>query len=185
MQRKNRRPAAAPISAEDAALFREAIGAVARVQSDRAEVRPTPPAPDAAHTRADERAAFAEIMRKPLAELALDLAEPLSYVREGGDKRLLRQLGRGHFSIRAELDLHRLTSVQAQAAIADFLDEQRRGGRLCVRIIHGKGLNSKNAEPVLKGVTDRALRQRGDVLAFRSARAADGGTGAVIVLLRK
>jgi DNA-nicking Smr family endonuclease len=38
---------------------------------------------------------------------------------------------------------------------------------------------------VLKRLTDRLLRRRGDVLAFRSARAADGGSGAVVVLLRR
>jgi DNA-nicking Smr family endonuclease len=36
---------------------------------------------------------------------------------------------------------------------------------------------------VLKNLVDRALRQRADVLAFHSPRAAQGGTGAVLVLL--
>jgi DNA-nicking Smr family endonuclease len=36
---------------------------------------------------------------------------------------------------------------------------------------------------VLKNVVDRVLRQRADVLAFHSAPAAQGGTGAVLVLL--
>lgn len=181
---KVRKPRTVPVSADDAQLFRDAVGAVTGVAHDTVDVRPAPPPPDAAQTRADERAALEAIMTKPLAELALDLAEPLSYARPGASKRVLRQIGRGHFSVRAEIDLHRMTSAQAQSAMAQFLNEQRRDGRLCVRIIHGKGLNSKNAEPVLKAMVDRVLRQRGDVLAFRSARAADGGTGAVIVLLK-
>src|SRR5437868_1489845 len=78
---------------------------------DTVDVRPAPPLPDAAHTRADERAALEEIMTKPLAELALDLADPLSYARPGASKRVLRQIGRGHFSVRAEIDLHRMTSA--------------------------------------------------------------------------
>jgi len=52
-----------------------------------------------------------------------------------------------------------------------------------VRIVHGKGLNSDDSLPVLKNVVDRMLRQRADVLAFHSAPAAQGGTGAVLVLL--
>jgi DNA-nicking Smr family endonuclease len=44
---------------------------------------------------------------------------------------------------------------------------------------------SKDAMPVLKNLVDRLLRQRGDVLAFRSARATDGGSGAVLVLLKR
>jgi DNA-nicking Smr family endonuclease len=54
-----------------------------------------------------------------------------------------------------------------------------------VRIIHGKGLRSKAAGPVLKALTDRMLRRRDDVIAFASARPAQGGTGAVIVLLKE
>ena len=184
MKRPKTRRAEPVVSADDAALFREEIGDVELVVDDHADVRPVPPPPDAAQTRADERAAFEAIMQKPLAELAIDWADPLSYVRPGASKKLLRQIGRGQFSVRAEIDLHRMTSAQAARELAAVLAEERRDGRLCVRIIHGKGLNSKNAEPVLKGVVDRALRQRGDVLAYRSARAADGGTGAVIVLLK-
>jgi DNA-nicking Smr family endonuclease len=54
-----------------------------------------------------------------------------------------------------------------------------------VRIIHGKGHGSHQRKPVLKGKVDHWLRQRRDVLAFCSARQADGGTGAVYVLLRR
>jgi DNA-nicking Smr family endonuclease len=49
-----------------------------------------------------------------------------------------------------------------------------------VRVIHGKGLRSEGA-PVLKMLVDRVLRQRGDVLAFASAPAAQGGAGAPLV----
>jgi len=54
-----------------------------------------------------------------------------------------------------------------------------------VKIIHGKGLRSRAQGPVLKRLVDGLLRRRGDVLAFASAPAAEGGTGAVIVLLRR
>ena len=39
--------------------------------------------------------------------------------------------------------------------------------------------------PVLKNLVDRMLRQRADVLAFHSAPAAQGGNGAVLVLLKR
>jgi DNA-nicking Smr family endonuclease len=38
---------------------------------------------------------------------------------------------------------------------------------------------------VLKNLVDRLLRQRNDVLAFHSAPAGQGGTGAVLVLLAR
>jgi DNA-nicking Smr family endonuclease len=57
-----------------------------------------------------------------------------------------------------------------------------------VRIIHGKGSHgpasiASSGMPVLKNLVDRLLRQRADILAFHSAPPAQGGTGAVLVLL--
>ncbi|MDH5572217.1 MAG: Smr/MutS family endonuclease, partial [Gammaproteobacteria bacterium] len=54
----------------------------------------------------------------------------------------------------------------------------------CVRIIHGKGYGSVSQQPVLKQFVNYWLRQREDIMAFCSARQADGGTGAVYVLLK-
>jgi DNA-nicking Smr family endonuclease len=53
-----------------------------------------------------------------------------------------------------------------------------------VRVVHGKGLGSKNREPVLKGKVRGWLAQREEVLAFCQAPAAQGGSGAMLVLLR-
>ena len=166
---------------DEAALFREAIGAVVPVENDRAELRRTPPPPVPKQSREDERAVMREAMRE---DSAIDGSDELAYVREGASKRILRKLGGGDYSVRDTLDLHDMTVPVASAALAAFLDESRRDERLCVRIVHGRGLRSGPEGPVLKRLVDRLLRQRGDVLAFRSARPADGGSGAVIVLLR-
>ena len=53
-----------------------------------------------------------------------------------------------------------------------------------MRIIHGKGYRSGARGPVLKTAVNHWLRLHLDVLAFVSARAIDGGTGALYVLLR-
>jgi DNA-nicking Smr family endonuclease len=86
--------------------------------------------------------------------------------------------------VRAEIDLHEMTLAVARDAVRDFLDESIARGDYCVRIVHGKGLRSKAAGPVLKVLTDRLLRRRDDVIAFASARPMQGGTGAVVVLLK-
>jgi DNA-nicking Smr family endonuclease len=174
----------APISDEDAALFRHAIGEVTPIASGRVvPERPRPP-PKARQRMRDEEAVVAELAQVSIAELEAAQDEPLSWVRGGHNPRLLRRLGRGEFSARAEIDLHGLTVAAAQAALSRFLTDCRQRGVLCVRVIHGKGLNSPEG-PVLKRLTDRVLRQRGDVLAFRAARPNDGGGGAAIVLLRR
>jgi DNA-nicking Smr family endonuclease len=106
------------------------------------------------------------------------------YGRPGLQRRILRRLRRGHYSLAAELDLHGMTVPVARVALQAFLQECRRRDLRCVRIIHGKGRRSSNEGPVLKVKVDRWLRQREDVLAFCSAQPADGGTGAIYVLLR-
>ena len=83
-----------------------------------------------------------------------------------------------------ELDLHGLTVEEARPALGEFLARCVRRGLRCVRVIHGKGLRSRNREPVLKRRVAGWLMHREDVLAFCQARGPDGGGGAVVVLLR-
>jgi DNA-nicking Smr family endonuclease len=53
-----------------------------------------------------------------------------------------------------------------------------------VRIVHGKGLRSPNREPVLKGKLRKWLPLRQEVLAFCQSPASEGGSGALLVLLK-
>ncbi|MDO9225421.1 MAG: Smr/MutS family protein [Pseudomonadota bacterium] len=110
--------------------------------------------------------------------------EDTSYVRPGISRQTLRRMRRGDWVAQAELDLHGLTRAEAKRELADFLYECKRRGARCVRIIHGKGLGSKDREPVLKLHVRHWLTQREEVLAFTQARPADGGSGAVVVLLK-
>ena len=169
---------------DDARLFREAIGHVRPLSA--AEEAPTPPrpAPEPLQFQLDEARVVDELLSGPIDPAAIEAGDEIVYLKQGQPPRLLKRLRRGHFSVRAELDLHEMSSAVAREAIRLFLDDCRRQGELCVRIVHGKGLRSKAQGPVLKQLTDTLLRRRADVLAFSSARPAQGGTGAVIVLLQ-
>ena len=59
-----------------------------------------------------------------------------------------------------------------------------RSGWRCLRVVHGKGLGSPGREPVLKAKVQRWLVQKQQVLAFVQAKPAEGGAGALVVLLR-
>lgn len=172
----------AKVSPEDAELFREAIGEVRRIESEAAAGdRPRPP-PEPKRLKMDESEALRESRDLAGGMAPLDGAELQSYRRPEISERTLKQLRRGEFSVQDEIDLHSLRASDAEILLKRFLSEARSGMNCCVRIVHGKGLRSEGA-PVLKMLVDRVLRQRGDVLAFASAPANQGGSGAVLVLL--
>lgn len=108
----------------------------------------------------------------------------LAFHRAGVRLQVMRRLRRGLYPVEDELDLHGLTQTAARDRLADFLERSRDGGRRCVRIVHGKGYRSGVRGPVLKTAVNLWLRRHSDVLAFVSARAIDGGAGALYVLLR-
>jgi len=179
-----KRRAPIPVDDDDSRLFRESIGEVRRIEAVTAPPAPAKPAPYPYMFRADEAAVAGELLDMSFDPAVLEVGEELSYLRDGYSPKLLRQLKRGQFSVQDEIDLHQMNIAAAQATIVMFLAEAKHEGIRCVRIVHGKGLRSRAAGPVLKGLTDRILRRRDDVIAFASARPSMGGTGAVVVLLK-
>lgn len=109
----------------------------------------------------------------------------LYYRGDGIQNRLMHQLKRGQLHYQSRLDLHGFTLEQAYPAVIHFLRDARGAGENCVLIIHGQGYRSAGGIPVLKQNLDYWLRNAPEVLAFHSATPADGGKGAVYVLLRK
>ncbi|MFO7987803.1 MAG: Smr/MutS family protein [Desulfatiglandaceae bacterium] len=106
----------------------------------------------------------------------------------GMDRKLMEKLRNGQFPIQDHVDLHGLTQKEAEVGVRDFLLDCYRHGLRCVLVVHGRGLNSENHIPVLKTRVPVWL-SRGPVkkiiLAFSTAKAYDGGTGAIYVLLRR
>jgi DNA-nicking Smr family endonuclease len=106
----------------------------------------------------------------------------------GLDQNVVSKLRRGEFAIQGHLDLHGMTREEAKGAVDDFLRRARQAGKRCVLVVHGRGTHSKDQLPVLKDAlrvwlsTNRFGRH---VLAFATARPADGGGGAIYVLLRR
>ena len=180
-------PPRPPVDDEDRRLFRAAVGRLRPLTKGGAGTRPrgAVPAPEPTQSLRDEARVRDELLAAPIDPAVIEAGDEIHHLHPGQPPRLLKRLRRGQFSVQAELDLHEMTVPVARDAIKRFIDDCRKHGELCVRIVHGKGLRSKAGGPVLKRLTDGLLRRRSDVLAFASARPAEGGTGAVIELLRR
>lgn len=117
-------------------------------------------------------------------EILQDCPTILDFSRGGLPFKTLKNLRQGKYPIESTLDLHGLTVEQARNALRRFLSECEAAGIRHVIIIHGKGFRSKD-KPVIKAMVNRWLRAVDTILAFHSAKPADGGNGAVYVLLKK
>ncbi len=166
--------------------FRAAVGAVTplaikqRVEHDR------PPHPPVAHKRIedDQQVLISSVSDEFEIDTLLHADAELSFRRPGIGPDVLRKLRRGEWVIQDHLDLHGLRVGEARELLGQFLREALKRGLRCVRVVHGKGLGSKDRQPVLKGKTRVWLAQREEVIAFCQARPAEGGSGALVVLLR-
>jgi len=147
-------------------------------------VRPRP-VPRARQRERDEAAVLGESISDEFdVESLLETDATLAFRRRGIGPDVVRKLRRGGWALQAQLDLHGLRREEARLQLAAFLRDSSRAGLRCVRVIHGKGNGSPGRESVLKAKVRSWLVQRSEVLAFTQARAADGGHGALIVLLR-
>lgn len=173
------------VTPDDVSLFREAIGEVRPLAADEARTLPARPRPrpEPRQRAADEREALRLSREDPFAIGVAGPGEELGYRRVEVPVKTWRRLGRGEYAVQDEIDLHHLRVDAAATLLSAFLTDARRRRHLCVRVVHGKGLGSADGGSVVKAMTDRLLRQRSDVLAFASAPPAQGGTGAVLVLL--
>jgi DNA-nicking Smr family endonuclease len=182
----NKRPNKGQPADDPAREFLEAVRDVQPLpDSTRVVHSPKPVTPIPFQRLEDDR----QVLRDSLSDvvqpdLELESGEVLAFLRPGLSRAVLRRLRSGHWATQDQLDLHGSRSDEARALIAGFLAQAVKRGLRCVLVVHGKGGRSKNGEPVLKRKVAGWLTQRKDVLAFCQARPADGGGGAVAVLLQ-
>jgi DNA-nicking Smr family endonuclease len=176
-----------PFSGEDddAALFRNAVRGVAPL-ADSGRISPSPkshPPPRPRQTPGEQHAELNDNL-SDFVSLEIAAGDVWSFMRPGISRQTLRRLRRGYWSVEAQLDLHGFTRDEARMELAHFLDNSVRHGLRCIRVIHGKGRSSRNGEPVLKARVGSWLSQRCEVLAFCQAKPEEGGSGALLVLLK-
>lgn len=185
-ERQAERERVARQSTADKDLFIKAAGAVQPLTDKRqALLKKEQPKPVPVQRERDEQAALVEAISDEFdVSTLLDADEHMSFRRPGIGPDVTRKLRRGDWAIQREIDLHGLRTDEARNALGQFIRDARKHGIRCVRVVHGKGLGSPGKTPVLKSRVHSWLVQKQEVLAFVQAKPAEGGAGALVVLLQ-
>ncbi len=169
----------------EAELFKKAVKNARPLNTDVPFTEKTYPKPIARQFIRDEKQALVDSLSDGyISPHDVETGEELLYLRAGQSPSVLTKLRRGFWVIQAKIDLHGLVSDEARAYVAEFIADCKKNNIRCVRIVHGKGLGSRNREPVLKHKLRNWLMQKDEVIAYAQAKPEDGGSGAVIVLLK-
>jgi DNA-nicking Smr family endonuclease len=174
---------------DEGQVFERAMDGVSRIGS-RGDLAALP-APRA-HSSADPAQEELRLMQAAASEDSdFPIPDHPEYI-EGwvgiAGKRFLPNLRNGVYSIQGFVDLHGMGRVEAREAVEEFIERMSRGRSCCVKIVHGRGINSPNDKAVLKDQLQHWLatrRMARHVVAYASAPSSDGGVGAVYVLLRR
>ena len=106
---------------------------------------------------------------------------PPQHWKNGQGKQDIQKLLRHQYPIIGTLDLHGHTQEQLQETLSEFCFYVRNKG-VCARIIHGSGLGSQQARPILKNIVRTWLMYHPEVLAYTEEPYNDGS---VLVLFKK
>jgi len=178
MKSRNKTPAG---SDDEALLFQHAVRDVKPIRETNTVIHSRkPPRPAIRKTPT----ASENLLIKHSEVPEMEPGDEHSFLRSGVSRKTIKQLRRGHWKTEDQLDLHGLTRDEALRELDNFLDTCSMKGFRCAQVIHGKGLNSKNSEPVLKTMVWNRLRQHSYILAFCQAGPANGGSGAVLILFK-
>lgn len=177
-----------PEAPSDDKLFKQAMqGVKPLIQSEQNPAKPARPPKPTAQILARRAAAVGQdeggvqgisdtqAMLNPVASEAF-----LSYRLATLQHRVFEQLKSGNLRWYEAVDLHGCTIEQARSAVLQIIEIARTANQNVIKIVHGKG-----PQAILKTYVNGWLRQHREVLAFVSAPPEQGGTGAVLVLLKR
>jgi DNA-nicking Smr family endonuclease len=177
---------------DDESYLRRALEGVRPLDSHGNRRSRVPLEPPVTHSIVDEDAeVVAQLSDLVSGQAPFDITESDEYVegyRVGLDPRLVSQLRRGEFAVQAHFDMHGMIQGPAKQALKEFIIASVRKGLRTVLVVHGRGLRSPGGHSVLKHASAGWLSHGaigGHVLAFTTARPADGGAGATYVLLKR
>lgn len=173
---------------EDTELFKKALTGVKPIDNGNiAQIKPKRVKKIDAQTLA-KRAAAEGSAEQELTEISDTQAilnpvasqAALSYRIATLQHKVFEELKAGKIRWFEAVDLHGCTVEQARAAVLQIIQMAKDENQNVIKIVHGKG-----PEAILKTYVNGWLKQHRDVLAFVSAPENQGGTGAVLVLLKR
>ena len=178
-----------PEEISDADLFKTALGGVKKIDNsniakiERTNIRKKPDAKTLAKRAAAEGAfetddaelSDTQAVLNPVASQAA-----LSYRIATLQHKVFEDLKAGNLRWFEAVDLHGCTVEDARSAVLQIIQIAKEENQNVIKIVHGKG-----PDAILKTYVNGWLRQHRDVLAFVSAPEKQGGTGAVLVLLKR
>jgi DNA-nicking Smr family endonuclease len=165
---------------DDSDLFKQAMTDVRPISHDRATLRKKPAA---IKKRATDKKPL--LVDRLSDDFIPECGEYLEFMRPGVQKSLLKQIRNGRFPAEDRIDLHGHTRDQARLRLLQFIQHAQLEAYKIVCVVHGKGFHSDDGRPVLKAMVNKWLQDIPEVLAFTTAQARDGGTGAVYVLVKR
>ena len=166
------------IEPDDAALFRATIGEV-KPLAEQNRIKPQ----NRPHNPVLRPSVTEPALPDTLTDYGAEDA-PTEYLHNGLPRMALRKLRRGVWPVQDSLDLHGNNRDAARKLLQEFLHEATQREMRCVLVIHGKGTNSRGGEAVLRKLTRHWLTQHPRVLGYCDAAPKQGGSGAVLVLLK-
>lgn len=169
--------------------FQSLVGGIKQVKKDNTSpdfYRPKP------HV-ATEKKQYAERFEHSAVSQSgyeIGVEDELQFRRDGVQHTVMKKLAKGEMTVYDSIDLHGMSTLEAEIYMANTIESQRYHHMSCLRIVHGKGYHAGDSSqdkpmPKLKNFTARYLAEHPRVLAFVSCPPNRGGTGAVYVLLSR
>ncbi|MDA8622245.1 DNA endonuclease SmrA [Psychrosphaera sp.] len=126
--------------------------------------------------------------QNPLTTESVELIAPddiLSFKKDGVQQGVFKNLRLGKYEIHTVLNLHGKTINEARTELFKFTNDAHKQNLRCILIQHGKGLQSKPHQALLKSYVNKWLTQLPMALAFHSAQPFHGGSASTYLLMKK
>lgn len=177
------------MSSHDDDLFRQEMADVTPIKPDGRAESARPHREDSIREQL-RRAAAVDDKRDSNPLTVPEQVEPIGPLdiigvkKNGVQEGVYRKLRLGKYEAQDVLDLHRVRLMDARSQVHQFLVRAHENSLRAVLISHGKGLHSERPG-FLKSYVMHWLQESHLVLAYHTAPANRGGTGATYVLIRK